>query len=224
MTRLSTRLFDREGKQNLAETIRIVARASNEMGIDKILVFTSEGDGIASLHKKLKRFQSLFAVTFPHEMIANDPEKGPFFIGLASALRRNELRNIGVTIIQGTMPFGPLGDTQPEWLMGLSMGLGILGGGLQLCVQAILMACDAGHLNATERCVVMSADTAVIARAGHSNNFFRKSSTLAIEHILCKPQFYQISRGLQEERIAKSFLEQEMLGSQAIEEITSDET
>jgi hypothetical protein len=67
------------------------------------------------------------------------------------------------------------------------------------------MACDAGHVDAGERCIAMSADTAVVARAGHSWNFFLKESTLAIEHFLCKPQYYQISRGAQELEISRYF-------------------
>ena len=56
------------------------------------------------------------------------------------------------------------------------------------------MACDSGYVNEGERCIVMSADTALVVRAGHAYRFLSEASAFAIEHVLCKPVNYQITK------------------------------
>jgi len=213
-SRLYTRLYELEGKQNLQATVKTVAKAAADLKVRKIVVFTSEGDGAMELQKRISGDRKVIAVTFPHEMTARPKDGEPMFIGLPSHERRLDLESLGVTIVQGAMPFQVTNATADDALRGMRTAFGAFGGGLQLCVQGVLMACDAGHLNAGERCIAMSADTAIVARSGHSYQIFQKAWTFAVEHFLCKPQYYQITRGDWEVKIG-SFYNQELLGTDA---------
>jgi hypothetical protein len=65
---------------------------------------------------------------------------------------------------------------------------------MQLCVQAVLMGCDAGAIQPAQRCIAMSADTAIVAHAENAFNFLGDQSRFSIEHIICKPVAYSITR------------------------------
>ena len=199
-----TVLFETEGAQNLGHTVRLVCRAAAEYRVQKVLVFTSRGDGALELRKKLGHDIAIIAVTFPWQMTAK-PGKDMVYIGLPSAERRAALAASGIRIVQGTMPFRALGAEQADIFRGIIAAFDVFGGSTKLCVQAALMACDAGVLDAGERCIAMTNDTAVVLRAGHSFNFLRNTATLAIEQFICKPQFYQVTRGARELAIARQF-------------------
>jgi hypothetical protein len=199
-----TVLFETEGVQNLGRTVRLVCRAAAEYRVQKVLVFTSHGDGALELRKKLGNDTAIIAVTFPWQMTAK-PAKDIVYIGLPSAERRADLAASGIRVVQGAMPFRALGAEEADIFRGIISAFDVFGGSTKLCVQAALMACDAGLLDAGDRCITMTNDTAVVLRAGHSFNFLRNTSTFAIEQFICKPQFYQITRGSRELAIARQF-------------------
>lgn len=200
---MKTILFETEGQENLSATMRAVVRAAATLGVAKVLVFTSCGDGALALRKKLSGDIEIIAVTFPWQMTAK-PENDVIYIGMPSPQRRAELAAAGVNIVQGVMPLHALGVDQAD---GRAVGAAYdaFGGSMKLCMQAVVMACDAGQLDAGERCIAMTSDTAVVARAGHSFNFLKRTSNFAIEQFICKPQYYQITRGPWELDIAKHF-------------------
>lgn len=65
---------------------------------------------------------------------------------------------------------------------------------VSLCVQAVLMACDAGAIALGERVVVMSADSAFVVRACQSESFLSPHTGLVVEHVVCRPSTYNISK------------------------------
>ncbi len=72
--------------------------------------------------------------------------------------------------------------------------LSLISGGLPLCVQAVLMACDAGHVEPGEEVISMSADTAIVARAAQTRWLFHPERGLEIREIICMPRYCNISR------------------------------
>jgi hypothetical protein len=99
-----------------------------------------------------------------------------------------------IPVCQGVMPLRALGENFSPAIESMQRVFALFGGGTGLCVQAVLMACDGGYLKDGERCIVMTADTALIMRAGNAFRFLKLRSRAAIEHVLCKPLNYQISR------------------------------
>ena len=197
-------LFETEGAHNLDATLEAVARAASALKVYKAVVFTAHGDGALALRRQLPEQFSVVAVTFPWQMTAK-PADESIYIGMPSRERRAELIANGIQIVQGAMPFRSLGAGEADIFRAVTVAFDTLGGSAKLCVQATLMACDASALDAGERCIVMTSDTAIVARAGHSFNFMRPTSAFAIEQFICKPQYYQITRGPRELRMAEEF-------------------
>lgn len=191
--KLTTTLHENEGRANLPETIRLVARFAQDFDVRKVIVFAAHGEGVLQLREMLERERTIVAVTFPAGLTAS-PEGKQIFIGMPSAEDRRLLGEAGVAIIQGIMPFRAIGEVDSISLRTLKRALDLFGGSLELCVQAVLMACDAGQLYEGERCIVMTSDTGLVVRAGNAFRFMRDQSAFSVEHIICKPLHYQITR------------------------------
>jgi hypothetical protein len=191
--KLETEIFETEGKQNVNAVIDIVSAAAANFSIDTVIVFAAAADKVLRLRKTVTQNVSVIAVTFPAGMVAHSEGSELVYIGMPSSEDRAALRKEGIQLVQGVMPFRALGEISPVPDV-LRRTFALFGGGTELCVQAVLMASDAGHLREGDRCLVMSADTALIMRAGNAFRFLRDTSRVVIEHILCKPASYQISR------------------------------
>lgn len=71
----------------------------------------------------------------------------------------------------------------------LAEGLKLLGNGLKVCIEIAVMAADAGLISVERDCVAVAgsgggADTAVVLKPAHSNNFFE----LYVREIVVKPR------------------------------------
>lgn len=193
--RLGTEIFQSEGKQNVRAVIRNVAKASNTLGVQKIIIFASSASNVVKLRKALPEGALTLVVTFPAGMVAAARGSDEYvLIGMPSTEDRRTLRQMGIPLLQGVMPMRALGEAVSPAISTMKRVFALLGGGVELCVQAVLMATDAGYLSEGERCIVMSADTALVMRAGNAFRFMQPHSKVAIEHVLCKPLTYQISR------------------------------
>ena len=62
---------------------------------------------------------------------------------------------------------------------------------MSLCVQAILMACDAGVVDEGEHVIALSADTTILARSAPTTRFL---TDFIVREIICKPLLLTISR------------------------------
>jgi hypothetical protein len=192
--KLTTEIFESEGKHNARNTIRIVAKAATKLDVRKIVVFASSAQNVLALRKAASPDCGILAVTFPAGLTAMTDDMEPIMMGMPSRVDRRELREAGIHVHQGVMPLRALGENISPIIDAMQRVFSLLGGGTELCVQAVLMATDAGYLTEGERCIVMSADTALVMRAGNAFRFLKPNSRAAIEHILCKPLEYQISR------------------------------
>jgi len=192
--KLSTRIYENEGYGNLRQTVRDVARAATAYDIKRIVVFTAVGDGALMLRHKLDESFAIIAVSFPPDTIgvSRTAELG---VHDPAVTVRSKIEHLGIPVVQGSMPFMGLDPRfSASGPSAVKVVFGVFGGGMQLCVQAVLMASDAGLIRQGDRCISMSADTALVCRGGHSHNFLSTKTTFAVEHIICKPLFYQISR------------------------------
>jgi len=107
---------------------------------------------------------------------------------------------LNVPVVRAPMPFSSevvvLRYADPK-LSGIREALRLLGGGLVLVVQAVLMACDAGRIREGERVVAFAADTAIVAVAAHSDTVFFPDVGMEIAEVLCKPSGFDVSRNRQ---------------------------
>ena len=63
-----------------------------------------------------------------------------------------------------------------------------------MCVEAIIMATDAGYVEPGEYVIAMSADTAIVANGVSSTWLFHPDEGMTISEIICKPKFFTVSR------------------------------
>jgi hypothetical protein len=194
--------FLQEGRENLRECLRIAFDAAANHSIRKIVIFTAEGQGVKiALDEFCSKPQfsniNLVAVTFPVGKPFTDQDGNPIHVEIAPALRA-EFNDRNVAIVKAHLPFDSIAPgTHSRSVLGEDLSLvrsalNIFGGSMSLCVQAVMVACDAGEVTNMEHVIALTSDTAVLVQASPTSNMLR---SLAIREILCKPAIYSIGRG-----------------------------
>lgn len=185
--------FMQEGKANLRSCLRIAFEAAVARGIDTIVIFTGVGEGPEIA---INEFRSnvifaaikLIAVTFPQGQRFKESAE-------ISPERRALFQENNVPIIRAHLPFNPIAaQYEKHGMLGQDLSLignalNIFGGGMSLCVQSALMACDAGYLELGDHVISMTADTAIIVRVAPTE---RLLADLIVREILCKPLYLSI--------------------------------
>lgn len=187
-----TNYFMQEGKANLANCLRATFAAALAHQVSKIVIFTSAGKGVvAALDEYSSKDEyahiKLVAVTFPSQshFTVGDPSEHHLSPGT-----RRILGESGIPIVQAHLPFDPIRPHyQDQGVLGQDFGLignalRIFGGGMSLCIQAVLMASDAGFVELGEHVLAMTSDTSVLVRAAGTARFL---TDLIVREIVCKP-------------------------------------
>lgn len=194
--------FNSEGRHNLPKTVELVLKRSKERSLNKIIVFTVNGEGAFLIKKKAKKEYEpiIFAATFPYKQtfLLRD-EKGDKYEAMAETSDpevRKKLVEQGITIIQGVMPLQDIiiPGAKDVKTQSINYTLTLISGGLRLCVQAILMAADGGYVEPGEDVIALSADTAIIAKSCLSKWLFHPAYGMEIKEIICKPSKFSITR------------------------------
>lgn len=185
--------FPQEGKANLRSCLRIAFETAVARGIDTIVIFTGVGEGPEIALNEFRPNEAfsaikLIAVTFPQGQRFKEPVE-------ISPQRRVLFQENNVPIVRAHMPFNPIAaqyekhGTAGHELSLIGNALSMFGGGMSLCVQSALMACDAGYLALGDHVISMTADTAIIVRTAPTE---RLLTDLIVREILCKPLYLSI--------------------------------
>lgn len=200
-----THYFPGEGREYMRECIDRSVEACLAHEIGSLVIFTGTGEGPHYAAKELlpqEKYSHLHVVAvtppFGRAYLA-DPRHGPegpvVRAGINPAMR-DELEALGISVVAAHLPFKEVQigrERVSEWSR-VAEALGVLGGGFALCIQAVLLACDAGAVPLGERVVVASADTALIMWTSRTELFLSPWDGLLVEHIVCRPRSYQISK------------------------------
>lgn len=140
-----------------------------------------------------------FAVTFPanryvREMVDGEPVTRK--VGINDPNVRRQLVEANITIVQGTLPFEEILIPGASDLKTVAMrhALRLFGFGMELCIQAILMLCDAGYVEPREEVLSCSADTAILATASTSSLLFSPYEGMEIREVISKPRVHTGTR------------------------------
>lgn len=174
--------------------MKIAFSAAIRHKVNKIIIFTAEGVGVKmALEEFLCKPEyaaiRIVAVRFP---------VGKRFSTAAGEARRVDFsdqdkasfRTAGIPIIRANLPFDTIAPhLKSEGRLGQDFGfisnaLDVFGGGMSLCVQATMLACDAGEIDEGEHVISMTADTAILSRAATTSHFL---TDFIVREILCKP-------------------------------------
>jgi hypothetical protein len=179
----NTTYFWEEGKPNLLDTLRISFEAAKRHDVQKIVIFTALGEGV---HLAVEDFISqteyahikLIAVTFPHCHLQDIDE--------------NEVQWIlgkGIPLVRAHLPFDPIkAQYQGYGVLGQDSSLignvlSIFGGSMSLCIQAVLMACDAGAVQKGDHVIAMTSDTSILVRSAPTSHLL---TDFIVREIFCK--------------------------------------
>jgi len=199
----STRVtyFLQEGKDNLADCLAIAFHTAKQQNIGKIVIFTALGEGI---RRAVTDFTSqpdyagihLVAVTFPSGKGSTGPDKKRLHVDITPE-NAELMRDNDIPLVRAHLPFDPIGAplnrtcTLAQDLALIGETLGIFGGSMSLCVQAVTLACDAGAVDVGEHVIAVTSDTAILAQACCTRKFL---SDFIVREILCKPAILTILR------------------------------
>lgn len=195
-----TTYFGEEGRVCLEETLRLSFAAASELAISTLVIFTAQGDGLRLaadeyLSQDAYKHIRVIGVTFPHDTRVNSDAE--VVLHQFSQDVRAELRSRGIPVVSANLPFRTIVPAhQSHGMLAQDMSvvgnaLNVFGGGMSLCIQAVLLACDAGELNLGEHVIALTADTALVVRAAPTRGFL---TDLIVRQLICKPAFLTISK------------------------------
>ncbi len=181
--------FEKPGKQNTEETLKLAIERCEELDLRYMVVASSTGETAMKAYNLLEGKDIRLVVVTYHRGFEEE--------GVDSMKPEIEefLRKNGVTIVRQshilsglersfTRKFGGLSRTEAvaETLRAL------FGHGLKVCVEITIMAADSGAIPIEEVVAVAGrssgADTAVVIRPAHMNSFFN----MQIKEIICMPR------------------------------------
>jgi uncharacterized protein len=194
-----TEYFFQEGKANLSRCLHATFEAAAAHNIKKVIIFTSAGQGVVMAVREFcsqERFADigLIAVTFPShtQFSAGDPSEHKIPENVC-----NFLDTKSIPIVRAHLPFDPIrSHYEGHGILGqdfslIGNALRIFCGSMSLCVQAVLMASDAGYVGLGEHVIAMTSDTSILVRAAGTSRFL---TDLIVREIICKPVLLTVGK------------------------------
>ena len=181
--------FDRPGKENTEETLRIAGERATELGVKTVVVASTFGDAAV---KAVEILKGLRVVAVTHAASWREPNGQEF-----TEENRKIVESKGGIILTTTHTFSGLSKairdkTHTEQAIGdiIANVLRTFGQGMKVAFEITMMAADSGLVRVDEDIVAVAgtghgSDTAVVFTPVNSHNFF----ALKVKEILCKPHF-----------------------------------
>ncbi|MBT9134124.1 MAG: hypothetical protein DDT39_01421 [Firmicutes bacterium] len=181
--------YDREGQINLTQTIEAVKERLSLGDVTTVIVFTGNGTGALQAAEQLVNTHVL-AVTFSWV------RRGDSVGGIQDESVRQALAEKGIRIIEGNLPFDEIiiPDARDPKITAIEYTLDLFGGGMSLCVQAVIMATEQGLLEPSKDVIAMSGDTAIVATPARKSTMFSPYDGMEIREIICKPRHLTLVR------------------------------
>lgn len=180
--------FEKPGEENTEETLKLAFERARELGIKHVVLASSYGDTARKALKYLGDGMRLVVVTYHTGFLEEgkntmDPET------------ENFLRSKGVIIVRQSHVLSGIERSITRKFGGISRVeviaealRSLFGHGLKVCVEIAVMAADSGAIPLEEVVAIggriRGADTAVVLRPAHMNNFFE----MQIKEIICMPR------------------------------------
>jgi hypothetical protein len=178
--------FEKPGKQNTEQTLTLAAARARELGIAEAVLATSKGD---TAYRALEILKGIRIVVVTYHCGFKEP-----FKNVMPENVRGELQRQGVTVVTASHSLSGIersvaarhSGVYPVLLMADTLKL--LGQGTKVAVEVAVMAADAGALSGADIVSIggsgRGADTALVLKPAHQNNFFE----LRVREIICKPR------------------------------------
>ena len=180
--------FDKHGKENTDQTLKIAFKRGIELGLNDVVVASSKGD---TAYQTIELFQG-FKVTV---VTYHCGFKQPFTDVMETEVRR-DLEKKGAVVVAASHALSGIERSVAQKHSGIYPALLIadtlrlLGQGSKVAVEIAVMAADAGTLSGNDVVSIggsgHGADAALVVKPAHQNNFF----DLRIREVICKPRVF----------------------------------
>jgi len=180
---------------NLDEIMNSSIEYAENESIDKILIFSKDGNSAIKLKKKLQAKNNsikVIAVLFPaNERLFQRNKDGEVNEFIPNSLDKeimSNLKSLSIQPVYGTLPLENVivPGASNNIYSTIKQALSLFSPGLQLAVQGILMATDQGFLKDNERVVSVVSDIAIDANSANSRLMFHPKYGLSINHIVAQ--------------------------------------
>jgi hypothetical protein len=180
--------FDEPGKENTKQVMQTAAKRGKELGLKEVVLASSTGFTAYEALAEMKEFQ-VTVVTYHCGF------KEPFQKMMPDDVRR-DLEQKGANVIAASHALSGIERSVAQKHSGvypallIADALKLFGQGTKVAVEVTVMAADAGTLTGNDIIAIggssRGADTALVVRPAHQNNFF----DLRIWEIICKPRSF----------------------------------
>jgi len=179
--------FDKAGRHNTEETLRVAIEEAKRRGIEYLVVASTTGE-TGLLAARMAQGTGIKVVVVTHNVGFSEEGKDEF-----DPVLRKEIEALGGKVLTGTMVLRNLGTAIRDLVGGsqqdlVANTLRIFGQGVKVCVEIVAMAADAGLIPFEDVIAVAGtgrgADTALLLKANSSNRFFK----IKVREILAKPR------------------------------------
>jgi len=180
---------------NLDEIMNSSIEYAENESIDKILIFSKDGNSAIKLKKKLQAKNNsikVIAVLFPaNERLFQRNKDGEVNEFIPNSLDKeimSNLKSLSIQPVYGTLPLENVivPGASNNIYSTIKQALSLFSPGLQLAVQGILMATDQGFLKDNERVISVVGDIAIDANSANSRLMFHPKYGLSINHIVAQ--------------------------------------
>jgi len=187
--------FDKPGKENTDEVLRIARKRAKELGIKNILVASTGGETAV---KAVEVFKGLRVIIVTLAAGAREPNTQEF-----TEANRKIVERKGGILLTTTHALGGLGRAMNQVTLPqagqtgaavdiVAQTLRVLGQGMTVVCEIAAMAADAGLVRSEEEVIAVAgtgasgrgADTAVVLQPANAHKFFETR----VKEILCKPR------------------------------------
>lgn len=180
--------FEKPGKGNTEQTLKLAAARGKELGLDEVVVATTSGSTAYTAMEIFNGFR-LTAVTYHYGF------KEPFKSAMSDEVRK-DLESKNIRVISASHALSGIERSVAAKHSGvypvllIADTLRLLGQGVKVAVEVAVMAADAGALSGNDIICVggsgKGADAALVLKPAHQNNFF----DLRIREVICKPRSF----------------------------------
>ena len=190
MTVKEIKYFDRPGPENTSAVIKAVKERAKELGTECVVVASYSGETCLKFYEALKGTALTLISVTEHAgydggddmPLSEDKRKELEGKGIKTLVCSHALSGVGRSI---SRKFG--GISHVEIIAHTLRQFG--GDGIKVAVEISIMAADAGLIPTDKEIIAVGgtaggADTAIVLRAAHMNNFF----DLEIREIIAKPR------------------------------------
>ncbi|MFC2004614.1 pyruvate kinase alpha/beta domain-containing protein [Chloroflexota bacterium] len=179
--------FEKPGRENTEETLRIARQRAEELGIHTVVVASSRGNTAV---RAVEVFRDLRVVVVSLQTGHSEPNVQRF-----TEHNREIVESKGAVILTTTHAFAGVSRAMRFKFDTLAIGeiianvLRVFGQGMKVACEISLMAADSGLVTVDEDIIAIGgsgggADTAVVLKPVNAQNFF----DLKVKEVLCKPR------------------------------------